>query len=101
MPLYTCTGASVYIQQQARAMSIYTYICVNSIGLIKNCLFTRVSGLCNHAYVLFIDAMSKAAVNGLLFVTACPFKGQNIQTFSGEYIKDIHHAVCVLYTLLD
>lgn len=54
-----------------------------------------------HMYILFIDAMSKAAVNELLFATARVFKGQNIQTFSGEYIKDIHHAVCVLYTLLD
>lgn len=56
---------SVYSSRPAPCL--YTYICVNSIGLIKNCLFTRVSGLCNHAYVLFIDAMSKAAVNGLLF----------------------------------
>jgi hypothetical protein len=36
------------------------------------------------------------------FATARAFKGQNIQTFSGEYIKDIHYAVCGLYsTLLD
>lgn len=45
------------IYSSSPAPCLYTYICVNSIGLIENCLFTRVSGLCNHAYVYYLSTL--------------------------------------------